>query len=378
MSQSPTLYDPETLKRVPANNHDAARRQRELDAALARINQENQVGQPGPPSKLPTAETVVVGSGKVIDPATALEPTVIEIPAPQPPAPEPAPTVPTISPEEYAKLQQSYREAQKALTPAFQKAAALHNELKEERESTKAEIKSLKDQLAELATMLKQSVKPAVPAYEPEFDDELNTLDPVVADRLRRFSQTTSRRMEELERKHQQEIQAIRDQERKNQEALAAHQDSVRQQTWEDVFTKLVPDFADYLSGTPKGKALGDWGDRMPVEYANAINNPRAHTPFFVAKVVNEFKSSQTPAQPPARVPASGDLAAKGLGNAPTRVEPPAQEQPLSTYEIQNAQQIMDRMMRDATNTKNSPEMRAQKLAEANAFMERFEKLAPQ
>lgn len=373
-----TLIDPITLKRVP--NHDAKRRQKELDEALARINQNNQVGQPG---NEPTPHAPVsVDGGQSIDPATALAPTTIDLPTPPTPTllvveppPAPAPAAPVITAEEYAKLQKSYREASQALTPALQKGAALHKELQEERESTKAELKSLRETLAMLTDLVKQGNKPAPVAYEPELDNELETIDPIIADRLRRFNQTTTMKMEELERKHQAEIQAIRDQDRQRQETINANQSALRQQNWDEIFTKLVPDYVDFLPDGSKGKTLVDWVERMPAEYSNAIINPRAHTPFFVAKVIDEFKASLAPTPTPARQPSLGDLATRALGNAPTRVETPAPERPLTDYEVKNAQSIMDKLMRDATNTKNPKDMREQKLAEANDFMSRFERL---
>ena len=367
-----TEIDPNTLKRV--TNHDAARRQKELDAALARINQNNQVGQPSGPN----AEPIVapVESGQVLDPANALATTVIELPTPpvepQVPVVVEPPVAPAVSAEEYAKLQKSYKEATQALTPFMQKGALLAKELKEERETTQSELKSLRETLAELMQAVKQP-KPQVASYEPERDDELESLDPIIADRLRRMSQATKQQLEAVERKHQAELQAIRDQEQQRQSALLEHQAQTQQQAWYDVFTKLVPDYKDFMMDGPKGQPLTDWAMQMPAEYLNAISKPNQHTPFFVAKVINEFKASMLPAARPTRKPSLGDLAATSLGSAPTRIGPPQPERPLTEYEIKNAQPIMDRLMRDATNTKLSPTVRAQKAAEAQDFMERIQ-----
>ena len=369
----PTVeYDPNTLKRVP--NHDAARRQKELDAVLASLNQGNtQVSQPG---QTPVAtEAQPVGTGSNSDPANFSAPTVIELPAA--PAPAPAPVVeptPTVTAEEYAKLQKQYREACQALTPAMQRSAVLAQDLKTERETTKSQLESLAAQMAELKELFK---KPQASAYEPELDTELETLDPVIADRFRRFSMTTKQQMEAMERKHQAELQELRNQEQQRQEALVNHQNVTRQQTWDEVFTRLVPDYMDYADGGSKGPALAAWTSQMPMEYHNAIARPREHTPFFVAKVVNEFKASQMPVGAPSRQPAPGDLAAQISGSAPTRVETRTQEPPLTPDEIRNAQSIMDKLMRDATNTKIPKEIRELKMAEANNFMARFERLKP-
>ncbi len=372
-----TEYDPTTLKRVP--NHDAQRRQKELDEALARINQGNsQVGQPVQAAPEPTAPVVA----EPVDPTTALSETVIELPAapvkPEPAVTEPIPSIPSITPEELAKLQKSYREAQQALTPALQKAAALQKRLDEEQGTTKAELKTLRDKLDEMTNIIKQqNTPPPAPVYRPEEDTELDALDPIIADRFRRFSQGTKESLAALERKHQAEIQAIRDQEKVRLDALASEQASARQQNWSETFTRLVPDYQDYLPEGPKGHSLVEWANQMPAECMQAISNPFAHTPFFVAMVINQFKTSQNPLPSPARQPAAGDLATRSLGAAPVKIVPPQPEVPLTTDEIRNAQKIMDNLMREATNLKNPVEIREQKAAQAKDFMARFERLAP-
>jgi hypothetical protein len=285
---------------------------------------------------------------------------------------EPTPT-PAVSAEEYAKLQKSYREATQALTPFMQKGALLAKELKEERETTQSELKSLKDTLAELMQEIKRPKPQSQVVYEPERDDELESLDPIIADRLRRMNQATKQQLEAVERKHQAELQELRAQEEQRQSALLQHQANTQQQAWYDVFTKLVPDYKDFMMDGSKGQALTDWAMQMPTEYLNAISKPNQHTPFFVAKVINEFKASILPAQGKARKPSLGDLAAASLGSAPSRIEPPQPERLLTDYEIKNAQSIMDKLMRDATNTKFSPTVREQKAAEAQDFMERIQ-----
>ena len=369
-----TEIDPNTLKRV--TNHDAARRQKELDAALARINQNNQVALASGPNA-GSAPAPVIESGQVSDPASALANTVIELPtpAPEPQVPvvvEPSPA-PAVSAEEYAKLQKSYKEATQALTPFMQRSAALAKDLKEERESTQSELKSLKETLAELMQAVKQPKAQAQVVYEPERDDELESLDPIIADRLRRMNQATKQQLEAVERRHQAELQALREQEEQRKADLIAERTTNQQRTWFEVFTKLVPDYKEFMMDGPKGQPLTDWAMQMPTEYLNAISSPQAHTPFFVAKVINEFKASMLPVAGKAKKPSLGDLAAVSLGSAPTRVEPPQPERLLTDYEIKNAQSIMDRLMRDSTNTKNSPAMRAQKAAEAQDFMERIQ-----
>ena len=81
-----TEYDATTLKRVV--NHDAARRQKELDAALARLNpQTTQVASPGAPAPEPPVDR----TNPPVDPATALGPTTIEFPDPVKPTPPASP-----------------------------------------------------------------------------------------------------------------------------------------------------------------------------------------------------------------------------------------------------------------------------------------------
>ena len=373
-----TEYDPTTLKRVP--NHDAARRQKELESVLAKLNQGNtQIGQPGEP--IPQPPQPSVESGSTVDPATALQPTIIEIPdAPiiQPTVVVPEviqsqPTVTLPSPDEYAKLQKSYREAQQALTPVMQKNAVLLRDLKDERESTQAELKSLKETLAELTQFIKQPTR-REPVYEPEVDTELESLDPMIAERFRRFNRSTQDRIAEMERKHQTELQAIRDEEKKRQESIAAQQANRSQQNWLDTFKKMVPDYTDFMANGPKAVAFTEWAHQQPDEYDLAISAPMAYSPFFVAKMINEYKSSLVPTPTPARQPSLGDLASRSLsGTAPVKIATREVENPLSEYEIRNATAIMDKMTRDALATKDK-EVRAAKLSEANEFMARFER----
>lgn len=371
-----TEYDPTTLKRV--HNHDAARRQKELEQALERLGQGNtQVGQPGQNEPQPPAP-VVTGS----EPTNALAETVIEFPDSPTPDPAPAPVIETpatatITPDEIAKLQKSYREAQQALTPALQKAAALNRRLEEEQATTQAELKAMRETLAHLTDLVKQRNEPVVPIYRPEEDDELAALDPIVADRFRRFSQSSQERLNAIEAKHQKEIQELKDQEKDRQKAMDEARSSAMQQNWNDTFVKLVPDYQDFLPGAPKAEALSLWANTMPAEYAGAIGNPRAYTPFFLAMVINQFKATSAPATAPTRQPAAGDLATRSLGTAPARIVPPQQDPPLTADQVRNAQKIMDGLMRAARDLKNSPEIRMQKSAEAADFMARFERLAP-
>jgi hypothetical protein len=373
-------YNAQTLQRIPVN-HDAKRRQQELDAALERINAQSvQTGTPTPAPAPP-----VDNSAPVVDPTTALAPTIIDLPDPPKPAPAasapapapapPAPAVPT--PEDWAKLEKRRKDAEAALTPWMQRSAALQNEVKaakEERESTQARLASLETNIANLVQTLQTQMAPKAPLYNPETDPELDALDPIIAVRLRKMNSTFDQRLADQERKYREDIQAIKDQDKRRAQELVASQTASYEQTWDETFTKLVPDYTRFMGDKPEAFALSDWARTMPLEYGIAIANPKKHSPHFVAKVVNEFKASLTPEPTPARQPSLGDLANAQLGGAvPPRVTLPEVVNPLTDYEIRNAQSILDKLYRSATDTKNKA-VREAKLKEAEDFMERYKR----
>ena len=375
-----TEYDPNTLKRVV--NHDAARRQKELDAALARLNpQTTQVQQPGSVAPVPPIDR----TNQPVDPTTALEPTIIEIPDPPPappaatqpppvpataPAAPAAPAVPT--PEDWAKLEKRRKDAEAALTPFMQRSAALQKELIEERETTKSRLESLEKSIANLVQTLQTQAAPKPPAYNPDTDPELDAVDPMIATRLRRMNSSFDQRIADVERRHREELQAIRDQDAKRAQEFAVSQASSYEQTWNETFTKLVPDYMRFTGDHPDAFALSEWARRMPLEYGRGIANPKAHSPHFVAKIIDEFKATLAPAVA-TRQPSLGDLANAQLGGvAPVEVKAPEVINPLSEYEVRNAYAIVDKMYKDAVSLKG--EAREARLNEANNFMDRYKR----
>ena len=373
-------YDPSTLKRVV--NHDAERRQKELDAALARINpQTTQVGQPNTPPPTPPVDR----TNPPVDPATALAPTIIDIPEPPKPTPPANPPAPAQAvaqaaqaqsaaptPEDWAKLEKRRRDAEAALTPFMQRAAALDKELREERDTTKSRLETLEKSISNLVQTLQTQAAPKAPSYNPETDAELDSIDPMIAARLRKLHSSFDQKMFDQERRHKEELQAIRDQEAKRAQEYALSQASSYEQTWNETFAKLVPDYERFMGDKPEAFALTDWARRMPLEYGRAIASPRAFSPHFVAKVVDEYKATLTPPAPP-RQPSLGDLANAQLsGVAPVVAKVPELVNPLSEYEVKNAYAIVDKMYKDAVVLKG--EARVAKLDEANKFMDRLQR----
>jgi hypothetical protein len=270
-------------------------------------------------------------------------------------------------------LEKRRKDAEAALTPFMQRAAALDKELREERETTKSRLESLEKSISTLVQTLQTQAAPKPPSYNPETDPELDALDPVIATRLRRLHSSFDQRLVDQERRHKEELQAIKDQETRRAQEYAASQTNAYEQTWNETFAKLVPDYERFMGDKPEAYALSDWARRMPLEYGRAIANPKAFSPHFIAKVVDEFKATLAPASAPARQPSLGDLANAQLsGVAPVEVKLPEVINPLSEYEVRNAYAIVDKMYKDAVSLRG--EARDAKLAEANGFMDRYKR----
>lgn len=371
---SPTTeYDPNTLKRVV--NHDAQRRQKQLDEVMAKIGAE-QPGLVEHPHLPPAPEPVSVEPAPVVPPTIPMVAEDLQLPELPPLEPVVAePIAPTQDVDAEMKLlRKRYEDANRALTPFQQKAARLDKELREEREATRLEIQSLKELVTNLAqTVTAASLPKPEPMYDPDLDSELDNIDPMLAERFRRLNRSVSQQNLTATQRLMQEIEDLKrkEQERQNESRLSMAQN--QEQVWDATFTRLVPDFQQFLPGTPHGQNLATWAANMAPEYAAAIETPKSFSPSFVAQVINAYKASLRPAAP-ARKPSLGDLANPVLsGSAPVKVSAIEPESWCSDYEMQNAPKIMDSMMRQATSAKHK-EDRAALLQEANDFSEKYQR----
>ena len=346
-----TEIDPSTLKLV---NHDAERTAKKLaevmEAAKAQFETSN-VHQP----ELPAA------SMESIDPA----PVIASDPVVEPTNPEPA-NAP--SSEEWEALMEQNRiwkkkalGAQGTLTPIQQKAALLEKELRAEREKSNAVIQELKNSIGSLVEEIKNLKTPKEPVYDPDRDPELDQIDPVMADRFRKMNRSSRQQIEEIERRHAAELAAIREQETKRQKDIEATEATRFQAEWESVFSRLVPDWSNFVTGSPMGQSLFDWACKVAPEYANAVLNPYTVSPPFLANVINTFKSSMN--APVAKKPSLGDIANPQLtGSAPLRQTAPEPERLCTEYEMQNVRKIHEDLCRK------------HKMAEADDLLERYQR----
>lgn len=363
-----TEYDPATLKRVI--NHDASRRQKQLDAVMAKLAEE-QPGLVEQPSLHEAPTPAPIEDEKTALPAPVLEPAseLPELPPLEPPpAEEPAPA--TDWETEAKRWQKRYGDIQKIVTPLQQKSIV---EAKE-RESTKSEIQALKEMITTLAqTVAQASLPKQEPSYDPDLDPDLDNIDPILAERFRRMNRSMAQSNQAAERKLREEIEALKQKDQERQRLSETSQAQAQDTAWEATFTTLVPDFAQFLPGTPHGQNLAVWASKMAPEYTAAIERPKSYTPYFVAQIVNAYKASLRPSAA-TRKPSLGDIANPSLtGSAPVKVSVVEPESFCSTYEMQNASKIMDEMMRKATNTKNKDD-RAALLQEAEDFSSKYQR----
>ena len=370
-----TEYDPTTMKRVV--NHDASRRQKQLDDVMARLAEE-QPGLVEQPGVHEAPAPVSIEPAKPEDKLPELEPAPLEPTVELPPL-EPNPVDPVANQKDWEAMAKEWKkrseDAMRALTPAQQKAARLDKELREERESTKSELNSLKEMIATLAqTVATANLPKQEPLYDPDLDSDLDNIDPMLAERLRKLSRSVSQSSRNSEMELKREIEVLKQRDAERQKLAESTQIKAQEQAWETTFTQLVPDFAQFLPGTPHGQNLATWAATMAPEYSNAIENPKSYTPFFIAQIINAYKSNLRGNTTPSKRPSLGDIANPALtGSAPVKVSAPEPESFCTTFEMQNATKIMDEMMRKATATKNRGDREAL-LASAQEFSDKYQR----
>ena len=314
-------------------NHDAARRQRELDYIMTQVNQQS--ASEVPATQAPLAHTVSVD-----DPPQVQEVASVVS----------APTEPTV---DWQRETETYKkrlsDAQRALSPAQQKAATLSKELQAERETNAAINKQILDQLAELKEQLaRPRQEEAVPVYRPEDDPEFANENPALAERLNLITKSFNARLEQVQKLADSKIAAIEARSAKTTQAVEEERQQLYLQNWDKELRRLIPDVDLFMPGATHGDALVTWSVAVAPEYSHAISNPYAHTPQFVAQVISAFKVSNGITSVNGKRQPLADLAnASLMGSSRVVVDPPEAPRLLNDYEFANIKDLVDKAYRD-------------------------------
>lgn len=284
------------------------------DQAEAWMVDQNQKGKQSAPSAVALAEAEPLPDD-LMPPTPASAPAPIqvqsEIPADTPPAGDPVETdIPAVAPDpadiaEWAdklkKVEQRYKAAQAALSPAQQHAASLRKKLSESERESDALRLEFQERMDRIESLLTQRVTP--PTQAPTEVDPLAGLaevDPDLDQRLRALTAglraESQKQIDALNARLQ--ARELETQEAEGRAFRAEHDAKV---------SSMVPDFKSII-GTKEGLALVNaWMQTQPLVIRNVLENPYGHTPHDVAYALNQFRASQKGAS--IKKPSLGDLA---------------------------------------------------------------------
>lgn len=224
-------------------------------------------------------------------------------------------------------LNDRYRNAQAALSPAQQVAATLRKKLTGAEKEIDQVRQEMADRFERLEKLLESKQVPAPREADPM--DGLDELDPDLARRLRALEARVEAKAMQPFKKLQDDM-ARRDEEARESATksfIASHDATVR---------TLVPDF-DALVGDP---TIKDWLVTQPPIMRAPLVNPYNHTPQDVAYAFSQFRASKR-ATPAAKKPSLGDLAANVRLSPPTPLHDQPSGQDLLTDEQMNSIELL-------------------------------------
>jgi hypothetical protein len=299
---------------------------KERENALELMALEEQMDAPAEPSE-PEA-------------SPAPEPEVVPEPTPEP-VPEPEKVeAPELSQEtvdywkqEADKWKKRKADADRALSPAQQKAAKVSKELKTKEDEWKTIALSLQQKLEALEQKLEQAPvnKPVVDdsIVSPEFEAEYGD----IAAEMKRVAGTLGKRQQtELERR----LAAIEERNRQLEQEQLMAQDGAYAASHYAQLKALQPDVDDFVNPNKKGTQFIEWATKQPPYIQDIAFNPLNHTPLDVSDVLNRFKSANNIVT---KKPSLGDVVVKA--NSVPNIPEPQEEQFLSDYELKNFDSLM-------------------------------------
>jgi len=291
------------------------------------------------------------------EPAPA-EPSKEASPAPEPeaipeptkdPVPEvaPEPSLPEMSEEtldywkaEAEKWKKRKGDADRALSPAQQKAASMKKELKTKEEEWKEIALSLKADLEELKKGLQRE-----PVHTPAFDDSLispefeESYGDIAAELKREAGNLTKRTDTTLESR----LAAIEERNKQLEREQLLAQDTSYTANHYAQLKALHPDIDDFIDPNKKGTQLFDWASNKPSYVKDVVLNPLNYTPGDVSDVLNRFKKDKGVIT---KKPSLGDVMVKA--NSVPNIQQPQEEEYLSDYEMKNFDSLMRTNNRDS------------------------------
>ena len=235
--------------------------------------------------------------------------------------------------QEADKWKKRKADADRALSPAQQKAAKVSKELKTKEDEWKTIALSLQQKLEALEQKLEQAPVNK-PVYDdsivsPEFEAEYGD----IAAEMKRVAGTLGKRQQtELERR----LAVIEERNRQLEQQQLMDQDGAYAASHYAQLKALQPDVDDFVNPNKKGTQFIEWATKQPPYIQDIAFNPLNHTPLDVSDVLNRFKSANNIVT---KKPSLGDVAVKA--NSVPNIPEPQEEQFLSDYELKNFDSLM-------------------------------------
>ena len=327
---------------TPPPNLDAQRQEAQLQKELQRLGikidsvpatptaidapqSQSVVGQ-APPQAIPTAPAVTAETPNLVQ--TTPAPSKVEVPYDWE--------------GERKRLEKQTSDARAALAPALQRAALAEKKISERDDV----LNTLMARFESLEKKISEPTVQARPIYDPSLDDDFASLNPEIAERLARVSSGFDQKLQESDRRHQEELRRLKEAEEEREREQRDLQFKGFHERWWSTFRAAHPDCEDYAPGSTKGQSFWDWAQGQNQTYQQALSEPLKFDPRFVAKVLSEYKDTVNPA-PNARTPIA-DLANPSLmGGSPVNMQAQSPASLLREDEMKNIYTLVDRALRN-------------------------------
>jgi len=326
---------------TPPVNLDAQRQEAKLQAELQKLGIKVDSMAPAPMAvDAPLSQSVISQAPPqaASEPAPATTPNLTSV------TPEPTKVAAPYDWEgERKRIEKQMSDARAALAPALQRAALAEKKIAERDEV----LNTLMGRFEALERKLSEPTPtPARPLYDPSLDDDFASMNPEVAERLARVSSGFDQKLQETNRRHEQEMQKLKEAEAAREREMQEANFRDFHARWWSAFRAIHPDAEDYAPGQPKGQAFWEWSQGQNQTYQKALATPLEFDPLFVAKILTEYKDASNPA-PNARTPIA-DLANPSLmGGTPIAMQQQVPPTLLRDDEMKNIYTLVDRALRN-------------------------------
>lgn len=234
--------------------------------------------------------------------------------------------------QEADKWKKRKADADRALSPAQQKAAKAKKELDTKEVEWKSIALSLQEKFDALEKKLAQPVvnSPAHDSYvSPEFEENYGE----IASEMKRMTGGMEERFQKVV---DARFSAIEERNKQIEMDQLRVQDGAYATSHYAQLKALHPDIDDFVNPDKKGTQLFDWATEQPPYVRDIVINPLNYTPLDVSDVLNRFKKGN---EVVTKKPSLGDVMVKA--HSTPNIPQPEDEGYLSDHELKHFDELM-------------------------------------